>query len=227
MLSWIFLDLGDPVFAEEPWSAHVGAIIRSELAGEGLTASPERFAAVEREVKEHRQRSFLRTLVWSVCHSELQAVRVWDRVQCMFEATNIATFLRLNPIQPQAGRAIRLLAQRYRLATLSNNLLIVNELLKIHDLWRYFLVSGNSTEVGFRKPDPRLFQFVLTRARCRPNEAIMVGDRIDNDMIPAKRLGLTTARIRVGWRREVEPRNPEEQSDYDVRSLIELAQFLV
>jgi HAD superfamily hydrolase (TIGR01549 family) len=138
----------------------------------------------------------------------------------------VETFLRLNPLQPEAARAIRLLAQRHRLATLSNNLLIVNEALKAHGVWRYFLVSGNSAEVGFRKPDPRLFQFVLERAHCRPDEALMVGDRLDNDIIPAKRLGLRTARIRVGWCRAVEPRNREEQPDYEMNSLIELAQFL-
>ncbi|MGE0682418.1 MAG: HAD family hydrolase [Candidatus Binatia bacterium] len=226
MFSWIFLDLGGPVFNDEPWSAHVRAIIRHELAFEGLSAPTERFVAVEREVKEKRLSSFLRTLVRTVCRSETQAGRVWDRVQKTLNATDVDTFLRLNPLQPEAARAIPLLAQQYRLATLSNNLLIANEALKAQGLWQYFLVSGNSAEVGFSKPDPRLFQFVLEHARCQPDAALMVGDRLDNDIIPAKRLGLRTARIRVGWCREVEPRNPQEQPDYEVNSLIELAWFL-
>jgi HAD superfamily hydrolase (TIGR01549 family) len=226
MLSWIFLDLGGPVFDDEPWSAYVRDIIRRELALEGLSAPAERFAAVEREVKEKRQSSFLRTLVRTVCRSETQAEQVWDRVQKALNTTEVDTFLRLNPLQPEVVRAILLLAQQYRLATLSNNLLVANEALKAQGLWQYFLVSGNSAEVGFSKPDPQLFQFVLERARCRPDEALMVGDRLDNDIIPAKRLGLRTARIRVGWYREVEPRNQEEQPDYEVNSLIELARFL-
>jgi HAD superfamily hydrolase (TIGR01549 family) len=226
MLSWIFLDLGGPVFDDAPWSAHVREIIRCELAVEGLSAPSERFAEVEREVKANRHSSFLQTLIRTVCQSETQASRVWGRVQTTLKATAVETFLHLNPLQSGAAQAIRLFAQQYRLATLSNNLLVANDLLKVHSLWQYFLVSGNSAEVGFNKPDTRLFQFVLDRAGCRPTEALMVGDRLDIDIMPAKRLGLKTARIRVGWYSDVEPRDQDEQPDYEMNSLLALAQFL-
>jgi FMN phosphatase YigB (HAD superfamily) len=226
MVSWLFLDLGGPVFDDEPWSAHVRTIIRRELAIEGLQASPETFSAVEREVKVRRQGSFLRTLVRTVSQSEEQASRIWKRVQTSLQAIDTDTFIRLTPVQPGAGDAIRVLAQRYRLATLTNNLLAANDSLKHHGLWEYFSISGNSAEVGFSKPDIRLFQFVLHRAGCQPTEALMIGDRLDNDIAPAKRLGLTTARIRVGWYSDVEPHGEEERADYEARSLWELAQFL-
>lgn len=226
MVSWIFLDLGGPVFDDEPWAAHVREIIRKELASEGLVAPPEIFATVEREVKAKRQGSFLRMLVRRVSNAEAQAERIWRRIQSNLNASDIDTFFPLNPLQPGAREAIRLLAQRYRLATLSNNLLVANEALKAHDLWAYFTVSGNSAEVGFRKPDPRLFSFVLDQAGCLPYQALMVGDRLDNDIAPAKRLGLKTARIRVGWCRDVEPCGEAEQPDYEAPSLWELARLL-
>ncbi len=226
MVSWLFLDLGGPVFDDEPWSAHVRAIIRRELAIEGLYASPETFSAVEREVKAKRQGSFLRTLIRTVSQSEEQANRIWERVQATLQTTEAETFIRLTPMQPGASDAIRVLAQRYRLATLTNNLLAANDALKRHGLWQYFSVSGNSAEVGCSKPDVRLFQFVLDRARCQPAEALMIGDRLDNDIAPAKRLGLKTEWIRVGWYSDVEPHGEEERADYEARSLWELAQFL-
>jgi HAD superfamily hydrolase (TIGR01549 family) len=227
MLLWIFLDLGGPIIDDEPWSAHVRTIIRRILAAEGLSAPPAVFAAVEREVKAKRQSGFLRTLVYSVSRSEEQAGRVWTRVQAELDKTDLSTFRRLSPLQPGARDAIRLLAHRYRLATLSNNLLVANELLQDYGLAPYFLISGNSAEVGFRKPDARLFRYVLDRASCRPAEALMVGDRLDNDIAPAKRLGLQTARIRTGWYSDVEPSCEEEQPDYEARSLLELARLLV
>src|SRR5207248_1894328 len=61
------------------------------------------------------------------------------------------------------------------------------------------------------KPDPALFRRALDRAGARPEECLMVGDRLDNDVAPASLLGLTTAWVRwprrsaKGWR----PDDPE------------------
>lgn len=164
MLCWIFLDLGGPIFADEPWSAYVREVIHKELAKEGLAAPPATFAAVEREIKAKRQSQFLRPLVRIVSQSEEQAGRVWTRVQDTLEATDLSTFYRLSPPQADAKEAVRLLAQHYRLATLSNNLLVANKLLRMHGQWNSFAVSGNSAEIGFSKPDLRLFRYVLDRA---------------------------------------------------------------
>ena len=35
-------------------------------------------------------------------------------------------------------------------------------------------------------------------AGCRPEEAVMVGDRLDNDIFPAKALGMGTVWVRQG-----------------------------
>jgi HAD superfamily hydrolase (TIGR01549 family) len=226
MLSWIFLDLGGPVIDDEPWSAHVRTVIREILAAEGLAAPPATFAAVERIVKVKRQSGFLRTLVHTVSQSEGQSKRVWAQVQAVLDATDLATFRRLSPLQSGAAEAIHFLARHYHLATLSNNLLIANDLLRDYGLWDCFTISGNSAEVGFSKPDPRLFRSVLDRAGCQPAEVLMVGDRLDNDIAPAKRLGLKTARIRTGWYRDVEPCSHEEWPDYEASSLLELARTL-
>jgi hypothetical protein len=79
MIAWLFLDLGGPIIADEPWSAYVRAVIREKLAAEGLSAPPVTFTTVEREVKAKRQSGFLRTVVRTVSQSEAQADRVWAR----------------------------------------------------------------------------------------------------------------------------------------------------
>ena len=49
------------------------------------------------------------------------------------------------------------------------------------------------------KPDPELFRRALTRAGCAPAEAVMIGDRTDNDVAPATSLGMQTVLIRQGY----------------------------
>jgi ribonucleotide monophosphatase NagD (HAD superfamily) len=44
----------------------------------------------------------------------------------------------------------------------------------------------------------------------------MVGDRIDNDIVPAHLLGMRTVLIRTGRHREQQPRTWEERPDADV-----------
>lgn len=36
-------------------------------------------------------------------------------------------------------------------------------------------------------------------AKCKPENAVMIGDRIDNDIVPAKQLGMKTIWIKQGF----------------------------
>jgi putative hydrolase of the HAD superfamily len=52
-----------------------------------------------------------------------------------------------------------------------------------------------SWQLGFSKPDPYFFQTLVARLAARgldPAEVLMVGDRADNDMAPARAAGLMT-----------------------------------
>jgi FMN phosphatase YigB (HAD superfamily) len=47
-----------------------------------------------------------------------------------------------------------------------------------------------SQEVGFAKPDPRLFRVALERARSSPIDTVHVGDSWDADYLGARGAGL-------------------------------------
>ena len=51
---------------------------------------------------------------------------------------------------------------------------------------------------GLRKPDPGFFRKMIEVSPVGPGETLYVGDRLDNDIIPAARLGLRTALINRG-----------------------------
>jgi putative hydrolase of the HAD superfamily len=66
---------------------------------------------------------------------------------------------------------------------------IARELNK-HHLDRYFNVVAASSDYGFRKPAKLLFDAVIKKAGCRPEQAWYVGDSVDADVVGAAGAGM-------------------------------------
>ncbi len=79
-----------------------------------------------------------------------------------------------------------------------------------------------SAELGLAKPDPRIFAAALSQAGCEAEEALMVGDRLDNDIGPAKSQGFSTVRVLQGFARFQEPRTSSEVPDVTISGIGEL-----
>ena len=79
-----------------------------------------------------------------------------------------------------------------------------------------------SAEEGISKPDLRIFQIALDRADCEAEATVMVGDRIDNDILPANNLGMMTVWIKQGLGGLCEPTCEAERPDCTISELSEL-----
>lgn len=86
----------------------------------------------------------------------------------------------------------------------------------------YLKLIVASAEEGVAKPDPKIFRMALNRSGCLPEQAVMIGDRLDNDIVPAKRLGMKTVWIKRGFGGLSSIRSPEEEPDFTVADLSEL-----
>lgn len=63
------------------------------------------------------------------------------------------------------------------------------------------VVTG-SASLGVRKPDRRFFSRLVELAHAQPAEVAYVGDRVDNDVLPALEAGLVVFHLRRGpWGR--------------------------
>ncbi len=54
----------------------------------------------------------------------------------------------------------------------------------------WFSLVVISGEFGRAKPDPSIFRHLLAEAKCAPEAALFVGDRLDKDVMPARALGM-------------------------------------
>ncbi len=76
------------------------------------------------------------------------------------------------------------------------------------------------------KPDLRFYERIVERYGVNPRQCIMVGDRIDKDVIPAKLIGMKTILVRVGLHKNQQPRIPFEVPDAELSSVSGLAQVV-
>ena len=72
------------------------------------------------------------------------------------------------------------------------------------------------------KPDPRYYEQVAGACGAAPGECIMVGDRVDNDIVPPKMLGMKTVLVRTGLHKSQQPRMPSERPDVELGSVVGL-----
>ena len=59
-------------------------------------------------------------------------------------------------------------------------------------------VIGSSASWGVEKPAPAFFERIVSEACCEPGEVAYVGDRVDNDVVPAADAGLVAVHLRRG-----------------------------
>lgn len=81
-----------------------------------------------------------------------------------------------------------------------------------------------SDEVAARKPNPFLFQFFLENHKCKPNEVIYIGDRVDKDIAPAQAAGMIGVLIHRGTKYDpnISKKKFSVNPDYHINNLYDL-----
>lgn len=125
-----------------------------------------------------------------------------------------------------ATPALLKLCGRYHMGILANQAPGLSERLSAWGVRDFFDVVISSAEEGIDKSDPEIFRRALHRAGCSAEQAVMAGDRLDNDIAPAKALGMKTIWVRQGFSRFTHPICAQSTPDYTARNLTEVAQFL-
>ena len=123
---------------------------------------------------------------------------------------------------PETEETLRLLSKKFKLGVIANQRGGSAHRLQGHGLMKYIDFVYSSEEMGRSKPAPDLFLSALNAVGCQPEEACMVGDRIDNDIRPAKRLGMMTVRVRQGFYRNRAPECEFDVPDADVGGIGDL-----
>jgi HAD superfamily hydrolase (TIGR01549 family) len=199
---WIFFDIGSTLVDE-----NIAYRNRIERTIANTDISYDEFYQKMVEISKHNQNAYNK------------AIDEYDLKKAPWNSDD-------EYVYPESEEVLRELSERYHVGIIANQNLGSEERLEKLGLLRYIDLVIASAEEGVAKPDLRIFQIALERANCKPEEAVMVGDRLDNDIIPANKIGITTVWIKQGFASFVNLKAKVEQPDYTISDLSELTSVL-
>lgn len=132
----------------------------------------------------------------------------------------------LEILYPDAKIVLETLHNRYKIGVIANQLPNLEKRLENFGIRQWIDLIISSADCGFSKPSSKIFQLALQQASCSASSAIMIGDRLDNDIAPAKALGLKTIWIKQGFSAYSPIQSPSEEPDFTVNSLSDLLKIL-
>ncbi|WP_136810862.1 HAD family hydrolase [Desulfosediminicola flagellatus] len=139
--------------------------------------------------------------------------------------TNLFMDLRIKHFSffPRAGDMLRELKHRYRLIVVSNGPLFSQEpkIKKVAMIEHVHEIILGGT-LKYEKPHSSIFELACQKAKCKPSEAIHVGDKLETDIKGANDFGIKSV-----W---VNPKNtftePIPTPNYTIANICELKQLL-
>jgi putative hydrolase of the HAD superfamily len=212
VISTVIFDVGGPLDLETQLEDAFDTDIRAGLQNEGFAFTEGDWERANSWAIDTCAPSVYRSVIWQLTRGDLPAsLRIYDWMQ------ERAAPRDLFDLRPGIAEVLRALKDRgIKLGLAANQPAKVLDQLGRHGIGHYFDNQGISGIYGLRKPDVRLFVRVCEELSVDPLECIMVGDRIDNDIVPAKLLGMSTVLIRTGRHRLQQPRSWDERPDLEV-----------
>ena len=98
----------------------------------------------------------------------------------------------------------------------------IRKIIEATGLQDYFDVIVISEEVGIEKPYQRIFKVALAKLGVKPENAVMVGNKIDADILGANRVGMKSVWFRWNTRYSDTIDSSQEKPDFTINSLFGL-----
>jgi putative hydrolase of the HAD superfamily len=223
-VDWIFFDLGSTLTDESVFEKYMFDSVWKTLKESGTHVDRRAFNKALKTVVETRRagsggyRGIIREL--ALCFTEDR-----NQLQAIIDSYSnhvSKKYLEMQVLYPEAKDVLKKLRNKYGLGVIANQPKEARLRLADLGLVEYLKVIALSDEVGYSKPNRQIFLQALSEARCESQRAMMVGDRLDNDVGPAKSVGMMTVRVRRGLMVHQKPLTQMEMPDYEIRTLKDL-----
>lgn len=225
MAQWVFFDIGDVLFdenAQHQWLFHT---LLQTLRAHGKSVEWDDFNQTRKRLVAlgpNPEAAIKATLAF-YCVNDSETETLWSEARHAY-----AEMRKPRPygfLLDGITAVLHDLKQDFRLGIIANQHPPIAQALENYGVASLFDIIVISEAVHLFKPDPAIFRLALEQAHAAPDEAVFVGDRPDNDIAPAKALGMRTVRFRRGIQYiYFNPHNPAQTADFVAEDVSSLAQ---
>jgi putative hydrolase of the HAD superfamily len=184
-------------------------IVTKWLAYQGVKIKPEKlrdtYMFKVREKMEDSREIYPEVRVEEIFAEICKENSIWriDEKSLGVETSRVFRAASMKKLRP-FPRSIRLIEHCINIpkCIISNGQRVFSELeLRFLGLYDYFDFVIFSSDVGYKKPDLRLFMTALKKMNLElePTCVMSIGDSYENDILPARKLGLRAMRINEAW----------------------------
>jgi FMN phosphatase YigB (HAD superfamily) len=184
---------------------HLGRVeqLRNYLTGEGhhLPEAKELHAQIRKQLRQIWDDAQQEWIIPSMAHVMGQFLIDLDvaidqvDMQALLTAYNWGVFPGVVPFDDTLAVLETLRQRQYKIGLVTNSMFpmwmrdVELEAYKIIDFLDARITSG---DVGYLKPHPQIYKHMLEMLDIRPDQAVFVGDRPQNDIAGANAVGLTS-----------------------------------
>ena len=119
------------------------------------------------------------------------------------EHVALRSYQRVTEVLKVSREVLRTVSARYPLVLVSNFYGNIHTILQDFRL-EYFQDVIESSVVGVRKPDPKIFMMGVEALGLKPEDTVVIGDSFTKDVVPAHQIGCQTIWLKgQGWGSEV------------------------
>ncbi|MBL8063307.1 MAG: HAD family hydrolase [Anaerolineales bacterium] len=200
-IRYLIFDLGGTLMhARADWSLiyeQSDQALVNSLKGHGINLDANTFRTRLDEYYQQRDKDFyettyhlvLRELLKELGHAEVPESVLRSALDALYSVTQSNWQLESDCMETLE----QLKSDQYKLGIFSNagDDKDVQDLIESFGVRSYFDFVLTSAACFYRKPHPRAFEIALAQWNTTPDEAAMIGDSLDADILGAKQLGMT------------------------------------
>lgn len=215
-VEWCFFDLGGTLIDKSRQEDYIIKKILIKLREQGNDCNYQEFVEY---MKQGAAQYFepVKYAVDKVTSNQNQMNDIMAEVEYKVE---------LGQVYQGADETLEYLSKKYKLGIIANQRMGAEKRMKYWGIHHYFSQFFLSAELGVSKPNPQIFKMALNSTRCNPSNAIMIGDKVENDVYPPKLLGMNTIRVLQGFSALQQPKSIEYIADITIPGIRKLMEIL-
>jgi len=200
-IRYLIFDLGGTLMHSradwDPIHKQADEALVQSLRLQGIALNANVFRARLHEYYDQRDKDFhettyhlvLRELLKELGHAEVAESVLRSALDALYAVTQKNWELEIDTVETLDA----LRSENYKLGIFSNagDDKDVQELIESFGIRSYFDFVLTSAACFYRKPHPRTFELALAHWNATPEEAAMIGDSLEADIVGAKQAGMT------------------------------------